>query len=173
MVPPAEASTRASVRTIRNAALAAACAVTLTLVYVVHPTSNVGPSPIASAVEPSIEGPSGRGWTGHLADVAPASTAPTEAMTSASLVVSASQLPPVAPARAAGKRACEGAFCAVKVAAPPSRAPAGGATRVAAHASPKDQGWPVNISLFNHVLDTAALKQPFTYVGDKVADWFK
>ena len=168
------------------------CVVTFALAYVVHSGADASRSgaskpDIVSARSPIVPGggSAARGapakeWTGHLADVVPAPGAPAEPMTSASLVVSPSQLPPVTgPARTTGKRTCEGASCTAKAGAPvptpPSRPAPSGASSipVAASATPQDRGWPANINPFNHLPDTATLKQPFTYVGDKVAGWFK
>ncbi len=191
MAPPAKAPRSVAVKTKRDmvAPVLGLCAVTFALAYVVHSevdTSRSGlPQPgIVSARSPSVPdgGSTDRGapakeWTGHLADVVPAAGAPAEPMTSASLVVSPSQLPPVTgPGRTAGKRACEGAPCTkagAPVPTPPSRPATSGAVPVAANAAPQDRGWPANINPFNHLPDTATLKQPFTYVGDKVAGWFK
>ena len=203
MANPAKVSRSVVIRTSRETlALAlAACAVAFALAYAVHSrpdVSNVGvPKPRVVSLTPaasthevsagasSTKGEPLRDWTGHLAEVAPATaTVPAEPMTSASLVVSPSQLPPVtSPARPIGKRPCEtSSSCTTKATAstlppvPPSR-PSPDASRPAiaatVRATQAEPGWPAKINPFNHLPDTATLKQPFTYVGDKVAGWFK
>ncbi len=191
MVPPAKAPRSVVVKASRETiALAlAACAATFALAYAVHPRTGVDPVTRPSSTRESsitvasVREPPAREWTGHLAEVAPlAAAVPTEPMTSASLVVSPSQLPPVtSPARPAGKRPCEGASCAARtnaappppVPTPPARPSAGGPGPATTQAEPRERGWPANINPFNHLPDTATLKQPFTYVGDKVAGWFR
>ena len=202
MATPAKAPRSVTIRTSRETlALAlAACAVTLTLAYVVHSrsgTAKTGVEPVAQAsssirATPAkgtaaegapVQGAPAQDWTGHLADLGPsAAVAPGEPMTSASLVVSPSQLPPVTgPTRPTVKRACEGASCTAKTSVssaaptPPSRPSQNnpGPAPVVVRAAAPETGWGATINPLNHLPDAASLKQPFTYVGDKVAGWFK
>ena len=212
MATPAKAPRSVTIRTSRETiALAlAACAVTFALAYVVHSRSDAaktGVEPVAQASSPiratpakgaasqgapaqgapaqgaPAQGAPAQDWTGHLADVGPsAAVAPGEPMTSASLVVSPSQLPPVTgPARPTAKKVCEGASCTARTSAssaaptPPWRPTQNspGPTPVVVRAAAPERGWPTIINPLNHLPDAASLKQPFTYVGDKVAGWFK
>ncbi len=200
MATPAKAPRSVVIRASRETiALAlAACAVTFALAYAVHSKSDVTKLDVAkSDVGPvtqatssiravpakgsPIEGAQTREWTGHLADIGPpAAVAPGEPMTSASLVVSPSQLAPVtAPTRPTARRVCEGASCTARTSAPspmpPSRPSQDGPdpAPVAVGAASPARNWPASINPLNHLPDATALKQPFTYVGDKVAGWFK
>ena len=191
MAIPAKASRSVVIGISREtlALVLAACAVTFALAYVLKSRPAVEPAARTSLstssslpADPSVQGSSVQGlpvweWTGHLAEVAPpAVPAQTEPMTSASLVVSPSQLPPVAvPTRSTGKRACDGASCAIKTSVPvptppsrPSTEPAG-PFAAAAHVPQPNRGWPAKINPLNHLPDTAALQRPFTYVADRVA----
>ena len=207
MATPVKAPRSVTIKTSRETiALAlAACAVTFALAYVVHSRSDAaktGVEPVAQS-SPSIravpamglaaqgapaqgapaQGAPAQEWTGHLADVGPAAAvAPGEPMTSASLVVSPSQLPPVTgPTRSTVKRVCEGASCTAKPSVP-SAAPSppsrplqtiAGPAPVVVRAAAPENGWAATINPLKHLPDAASLKQPFTYVGDKVAGWFK